>query len=240
LSLDPAKLQNVHVQGVKTIARCPACAENGMDEKGEHLVIQANGRFGCVVHPGAAGKAHRQRIFVLAALKSGRSHVIKVHRPGPVAMHTDAPLRKWDAWDGIFKPSRIAREEEMPEPNKKSNTHVRKGCQEASQASQIPPHAVPCIPPDFPDLLPVFHCLDYGHPTFREPLPGELILGIYRENDGEPCPILLWVDPKVDLFWDVGLRQHVKPPRFYIQIKCQPEIDPASGYPVIQGAVCPF
>jgi len=92
---------------------------------------------------------------------------------------------------------------------------------------------------DLPDLSPVYHCLDYGHPTFREPLPGELILGIYPDDD-KPCPILLWADPNQDRFWDVGLREHVKPPKFYIEIKSQPQIDPATGYPVIQGAVCPF
>jgi hypothetical protein len=93
---------------------------------------------------------------------------------------------------------------------------------------------------DLPDLSPVYHCLDYSHPTFREPGPGELILGIYRENDGTLCPILLWADPNQDRFWDVGLREHVKPPRFYIEIKCQPQIDPVTGYPIIEGAVCPF
>ena len=35
------------------------------DEKGEHLVIMPDGRFGCVTYPGAAGKEHRQRIYAL-------------------------------------------------------------------------------------------------------------------------------------------------------------------------------
>ena len=65
MSLDLTRLENVHEEGRKTIARCPACAERGMDETGEHLIIQPDGRFGCVVHPGAAGKPHRQRIAKL-------------------------------------------------------------------------------------------------------------------------------------------------------------------------------
>ena len=131
-----------------------------------------------------------------------------------------------------------------------SNAHAEKKCISdqvetyfctRGKVSEKPVPTVPSrILPDFPDLSSVFHCLDYGHPTFREPVPGELILGIYPDDNCKPYPILLWVDPNEDRFWDVGLREHVKPPRFYIQIKCQPEIDPASGYPVIQGAVCPF
>lgn len=239
MSLDPAKLQNLRVQGGKTIARCPACAEKGMDEKGEHLVIQASGRFGCVVHPGAAGKAHRQRIFALAALKSGRAHVINVRRPLPDAMHTDAGLRIWDAWDGVSQLPRYARAEN-PDQDKAGNddaAHTRESCKNPSQASQIPPGAAPC---SLPDLSPVFHSLEPDDPSFREPVDGELVLGIYRQDDGTPWPILLWADPNVDLFWDVGLREHVKPPGYYIQIKCQPEIDPVTGYPVIDGAVRPF
>ena len=64
MSLDTSKLENVHG---KVIARCPACAEGGHDQKGEHLVINADGSFGCVLYPGdsADAKAHRKRIFAL-------------------------------------------------------------------------------------------------------------------------------------------------------------------------------
>ena len=60
------KLEAVHKTGAKTIARCPACAEHGHDLSGDHLVIDAQGRFSCVVHSGPAGKEHRRRIFQLA------------------------------------------------------------------------------------------------------------------------------------------------------------------------------
>jgi hypothetical protein len=67
MSLDISKLENVRVRGNKVTARCPACEEVGHDQKGEHLVINANGAFGCVVYPGnsADAKAHRKRMFAL-------------------------------------------------------------------------------------------------------------------------------------------------------------------------------
>jgi len=67
MSLDISKLENVRKRDGKVIARCPACAEAGHDQKGEHLVVNARGPFGCVVYPGdsADAKAHRKRIFAL-------------------------------------------------------------------------------------------------------------------------------------------------------------------------------
>jgi len=67
MSLDISKLENVRKRGGKAIARCPACAQVGHDQKGEHLLINANGSFGCVVNPGdsADAKEHRKRIFAL-------------------------------------------------------------------------------------------------------------------------------------------------------------------------------
>jgi hypothetical protein len=62
-----SKLEKLHARGYKKTARCPACAEAGHDQKGEHLVINADGSFGCVVYPGdsAESKEHRKRIFAL-------------------------------------------------------------------------------------------------------------------------------------------------------------------------------
>jgi hypothetical protein len=67
MSLDISKLENVRKRGDKVTARCPACEEVGHDQKGEHLVINANGSFGCVVYPGdsADAKEHRKWIFAL-------------------------------------------------------------------------------------------------------------------------------------------------------------------------------
>ena len=91
-----------------------------------------------------------------------------------------------------------------------------------------------------PNLGPIVHCLEYTDPTFREPQNGEVVVGLYREDDGTAAALLLWADTRADLFWDVALQQRVKPPKFYLRIREQPAIDPATGYPIIQGAVCPF
>lgn len=84
MSLDLSRLANVHQRGNRIIARCPACAEQDHDAKGEHLVIMPDGKFGCVTCPGAAGKSHRQRIYALAGDVSTRrrgSCLIRVRRP---------------------------------------------------------------------------------------------------------------------------------------------------------------
>ena len=67
MSLNISKLENIRKHSGKITARCPACAEAGHDRKGEHLVINADGSFGCVVYPGDSvdAKAHRKRIFAL-------------------------------------------------------------------------------------------------------------------------------------------------------------------------------
>jgi hypothetical protein len=62
------RLENVHSVNGKTVARCPACAEDGHDKAGDHLVIDAAGRFGCVKYPGAEGGDHRRRVFALAGV----------------------------------------------------------------------------------------------------------------------------------------------------------------------------
>ena len=69
-------------RGGKIIARCPACAEAGHDQKGEHLVINADGRFGCVVYPGdsADAKEHRKRIFALCGDREIKPLVVRIRR----------------------------------------------------------------------------------------------------------------------------------------------------------------
>jgi hypothetical protein len=64
MALDLTKLESVRRVGDKTIARCPACAASGHDERGEHLVLYPDGRFGCAAQQGDA--AHRRLIWKLA------------------------------------------------------------------------------------------------------------------------------------------------------------------------------
>jgi hypothetical protein len=59
-----------------SVARCPACAAVGQDKSGEHLVVYPDGRFGCVVHPGEAGRLHRKAIWEAVGERKQRSPVV--------------------------------------------------------------------------------------------------------------------------------------------------------------------
>jgi hypothetical protein len=68
MSLDPAKLEKAReLAGGIVQARCPACAEDGGDRKGEHLRVYPDGRYGCCVHP--KDTEHRKRVFALAGVR---------------------------------------------------------------------------------------------------------------------------------------------------------------------------
>jgi hypothetical protein len=88
MSLDLDRLEKPRLRGGRLIARCPACAEIGVDRSCDHLFIADEGRgpFGCVVNPGPGGDAHRKRIFELVGVqeKPGR------FRPSPVPCCTPA------------------------------------------------------------------------------------------------------------------------------------------------------
>lgn len=68
--LDPARLEKVRQIGTKIIARCPACAENGGDRRGNHLAILPSGKFACAAYPGDSD--HRSRIFALVGVRGNR------------------------------------------------------------------------------------------------------------------------------------------------------------------------
>ena len=94
MGLDVSKLEKVRRRGSNTIARCPACAEAGNDRKGEHLFINDEGQFGCVLYPGPEGSAHRQRIFELAGIKDMLRKGFEIKKPcatspGPMVIQND-------------------------------------------------------------------------------------------------------------------------------------------------------
>ena len=91
-----------------------------------------------------------------------------------------------------------------------------------------------------PDVGQIVHCLEYTDPTFRDPENGEMVVGLYREDVGTAAAVLLWADTSADLFRDASTMQYVRPPKFYMRLSVQPQIDPVSGYPIIDGAICPF
>jgi 5S rRNA maturation endonuclease (ribonuclease M5) len=65
ISLDQTQLENVeHLAGGAIRAACPACRAAGSDKSGNHLLIQADGKFGCAIH--ADDHEHRREIFKLA------------------------------------------------------------------------------------------------------------------------------------------------------------------------------
>lgn len=83
-SLDPSllvKLRSAFDGGFQ--AQCPACAAEGGDQKGEHLRIFKDGRYGCALEQGESGHKHRQEIHRLAGKRTGRQHGAKVV-PGKV------------------------------------------------------------------------------------------------------------------------------------------------------------
>jgi len=88
MSINIEKLKNVKYKGSRIVARCPACAEQGNDNKGDHLSIDEQGRFSCVMYPGETGAEHRKRIFALVGIKdvklgssfSPPNNVIRVKR----------------------------------------------------------------------------------------------------------------------------------------------------------------
>jgi hypothetical protein len=79
MSLDISKLEDVRIRGGKTTAGCPACAETGHDQTRNHLIIQADGRFGCVIYPGDSpdARAHRKRIFALCGSREIKSLAVR-------------------------------------------------------------------------------------------------------------------------------------------------------------------
>jgi hypothetical protein len=73
MSLDLSKLENVReLAGGGVQARCPACAADGGDSKGEHLRTYPDGKFGCCKHP--KDHEHNKRIFALAGVRQRREH----------------------------------------------------------------------------------------------------------------------------------------------------------------------
>jgi hypothetical protein len=70
--LNTEKLENIRQTLKGTTARCPACAEDGVDRSGNHLFISETGEFGCVLYPGDQGIEHRKKIFELVGIKEHR------------------------------------------------------------------------------------------------------------------------------------------------------------------------
>jgi hypothetical protein len=81
MSLDIKKLENVSEKpDGKITARCPACAKDGRDRKGDHLIIFPDKKFGCVKYEKDA--EHRKLIQALAGDGKRQAHVPSKLRAG--------------------------------------------------------------------------------------------------------------------------------------------------------------
>lgn len=88
MSLNLEKLENCQeLPDGRRIARCPACAESGGDQKMNHLIIYPDGKYGCAAHQGDGN--HRKRIYQLAGTGSPRTR-----REFRVTVH---PKKSWKA-----------------------------------------------------------------------------------------------------------------------------------------------
>ena len=86
--LDSAKLDNAKARANGAVeAACPACREMGGDKAGNHLLVKADGRFGCVAYPNDGD--HRKRIFALIGTKSNEAPRTATTRTPP------PPTRTW-------------------------------------------------------------------------------------------------------------------------------------------------
>ena len=89
MSLDHSKLENLtELPDGCQRARCPACASHGKDRKGEHLIIFADGRYGCAAHQG--DEEHRKLIYRQVGLKGVRRPHIR-----PFRIEAKGGARRW-------------------------------------------------------------------------------------------------------------------------------------------------
>jgi hypothetical protein len=179
MSLDIHKLTNVaEVSDGKITARCPACAAEGKDNQGNHLVIYPNGRFGCVKFEGDSG--HRKKVYALAGKEKNRVPLllpkiqVKPYVPPPAEILMDLSqypffsadaVRKWepDKHSSAAIPAELG---EVPKskgtstparrPNPYENWAFSKPCPEGVKGPKetIQPLTPPLKAPDEPYPLP--------------------------------------------------------------------------------------
>ncbi len=87
MSLDRDQLEKVRDKHGKVTARCPACAEDGGDRRGEHLVLFDDGKFTCAANPG--DHEHRKRIYALAGVRDKPLETTIYRRPPTKRGRTD-------------------------------------------------------------------------------------------------------------------------------------------------------
>ena len=139
--LDIAKLQNLKRRNGIIIAQCPACAEEGKDHKGEHLFIDLDGRFGCVLYPGENGRLHRRKVFELVGVREKRCPLYIKVRPVKCAEAPEVIENNVLGRLGHFKLSRT-KIENIKEAN------IIKEAFTLNKPETDPTRAVPSVPED--------------------------------------------------------------------------------------------
>ncbi len=220
MALDLSKLENVHQAGSKTLARCPACAESGLDESGNHLVIRHDGKFGCVLNPGAGGHVHRKRIFALVGVPT-----VPCRPRYKITLRAETATPESDSTR--YGPLNFPKATEAPPAELL-----------ALVAKTAGDAAHPAALPDFL-LRPPVRSMEYSDPNFKDAPDGALVVEI-AFHKGRLSAHVLYADPEQHCFWDCATRKHVRPPRFYLLICEELGFDPMSGFPIRSGVICPF
>jgi hypothetical protein len=155
MSLDVAKLEKVRRLADGSIrARCPACAAAGHDKTGDHLLIRANGTFGCAVNPGDQG--HRAKIWALVGDKTVKP--VEVRSLGRMGREPQAPnepvviATKILGRLGRVHQSLAGRANEWDVQGDRRETDVEKLIRSAGSVPSVPE---PRLPPDQAAWLPV-------------------------------------------------------------------------------------
>jgi hypothetical protein len=102
------------------VARCPACAQAGHDNTGNHLIVYPDGKFGCVARP--KDKEHNREILRLVGQEGGRrAYTIDIK---PLVIPPSTVLLRigtLNAQKPVTTPDILSVEESMPSINETAN-----------------------------------------------------------------------------------------------------------------------
>lgn len=114
-TLNVALLENIHegecLDGIKIIARCPACALDERDTRGNHLVIYPTGQFSCAANQGENGVEHRKLIKKLIGLNDKKaqaeakrlSYALRKQREAAEEAKKAREVAGEELWDAVKK-----------------------------------------------------------------------------------------------------------------------------------------
>jgi len=151
MSLDISRLENARKHRGKITAQCPACAEIGHDQTRNHLVVQADGRFGCVIYAGDSmdARAHRKRIFALCGNRESKPLAVRNAALGRLGRGNESHLEDAPLKTGVL--GRLGRlfqthlgteitREEKERPSIEKLNECEKGVPAVPNAPIVKPH----------------------------------------------------------------------------------------------------